>query len=39
MTNEERKWRISRRGFLIGFGATAVTATTALAIGTKIGLN
>ena len=38
MTNEERKWRISRRGFLIGFGATAVTATTALGIGTNIGL-
>lgn len=38
MTNEERKWRISRRGFLLGFGATAVTATTTVAIGTKIGL-
>ena len=38
MTNKERKWRISRRGFLIGFGATAVTATAAVAIGANVGL-
>ena len=36
--NGQRKWQVSRRGFLIGFGATAVTATTVFALGTTIGL-
>ena len=35
---ESRRWRMSRRGFLIGFGATAVTASATIAVGVKFGL-
>ncbi len=38
MTANRQKWRMSRRGFLIGLGATAVTATATFTLGAKIGL-